>query len=224
MKVLLCSATDVELNSLYKAMGLSPHQKQFNQNGKLFHVLNTGVGMVSTAFTLGKHLANHSYDLAINFGLAGSFNSSISLGEVVNVYCDSFSELGAEDDKNFISLEEMGLMTESVFPFKNGNIEAISDPNVIKKINLKKAKGITVNTVHGNQQSIEAIKKAFNPDIESMEGAAFLYACRMEGLSCIQLRAISNRVELRNKAAWEIDLALMNLSKELKTVIDNLSK
>ena len=40
------------------------------------------------------------------------------------------------------------------------------------KTNLNHVKAITVNTVHGNEDSISKIINRLNPDIETMEGAA----------------------------------------------------
>ena len=51
-----------------------------------------------------------------------------------------------------------------------------------------------------------------NPKIESMEGAAFFYACRKAGVPFIQIRAVSNYVEKRNRDAWQIGLAVKNLN------------
>jgi futalosine hydrolase len=78
---------------------------------------------------------------------------------------------------------------------------------------LRKVKGITVNTVHGTQQSINDIKKRLNPITESMEGAAVLYCSEKEGIPCLQVRSISNYVEPRNKDSWKIGLAIKNLNE-----------
>jgi len=43
--------------------------------------------------------------------------------------------------------------------------------------------------VHGNDDSIAAIVERLNPQLESMEGAAFFYACRELKVPCIQIRA-----------------------------------
>jgi futalosine hydrolase len=45
-----------------------------------------------------------------------------------------------------------------------------------------------------------------------MEGAAFFYACRKEGVPGLQIRAVSNYVEKRNRDAWQIGLAVKNLN------------
>ena len=64
--------------------------------------------MTATAFALGRELATNQYDLAINLGIAGSFDRNIALGEVVEVTDDRFSELGAEDDEAFLTIDEAG--------------------------------------------------------------------------------------------------------------------
>jgi len=55
-----------------------------------------------------------------------------------------------------------------------------------------------------------------------MEGAAVFYVCSMEHIPFLQLRAISNRVELRNRRAWKMDLALANLSDAVRGFIDKV--
>ena len=99
-------------------------------------------------------------------------------------------------------------------------------PNHDKKLpgisTLREVSGITVNTVHGNEKSISGIIERLNPDIETMEGAAFFYVCEKEKQPCIQLRGISNYVEKRNREAWNIPLALKNLTATVKELIHEL--
>ena len=87
---------------------------------------------------------------------------------------------------------------------------------------LKQVRGITVNTVHGNRQSIGAITERLRPQVESMEGAAFFYACNDARLPSLQLRAISNTVEERNTANWNIPVAVENLNKHLVGLLESI--
>lgn len=203
MKILLVAATEFEIAPLLKKLGKKNSKRNFisfRKNKNQIDVLITGVGMTATAFWLGKIL-NKKYSLAINLGLAGSFNKNISPGTVVNVVSDCFADLGAEDGNNFLTAEEIGLTKSSKF-------------NTKKFIHaLPKVNGITVNTVHGNEASIKKVVKKFNPDTESMEGAAFFYACAMEKIPSLQIRAISNYVERRNKKRWKTALAIRKLNK-----------
>jgi len=121
--------------------------------------------------------------------------------------------LGAEDGNSFLSLEEMNLRGKSEIVN-----ELITNNPVIDL--LPKVNGITVNTVHGNEQSIETVINRFHPYTESMEGAAFLFACKTSNQPCVQIRAISNYVERRNRNNWNIPLAIENLNKKAIEILN----
>ena len=87
---------------------------------------------------------------------------------------------------------------------------------------INKANAITVNTVHGNEDSIANIVARLNPQLESMEGAAFFYACHKLHVPCIQIRAVSNYVEKRNRDNWDIPLAIKNLNNFALELISEL--
>ena len=171
--------------------------------------LVTGVGMVATAIAVSKALSENDYDLVVNAGIAGSFNYSIPLGSVVEVVKDQLSEMGVQDGSQFLSPTEMGL-------------EVITAVEMPAQTNLPAVSGITVNTVHGDDKAISQIIHRLNPQVESMEGAACMLACQNSGVPCVQLRAISNYVEKRNKAAWDISLAIQNLNQELSNFLAEL--
>ncbi len=199
MKILLVAATELEIEPLInKVKGL-----KFKPD-----LLITGVGMVATTFSLAKIFSEKKYDLAINLGICGSFNRNLKIGEVVNITEDIFSELGAEDGDNFMNLSDMKFADKiDVFlkPAKKFSFPALK--------NIKKAKGLTVNTVHGNKKSISKVVALYNPDVESMEGAAFFYSCNKFEIPAVQLRAVSNYVERRNVKNWDIPLAVEKLSE-----------
>lgn len=181
-------------------------QEIFKDKFKGFDVLVAGVGMVNTTLNLTKQLSVKTYDLVINMGIAGAF-TDINIGEVVEVIQDSFSEIGFENGIEFEQFSDFRIDT-------NYSVEG--------KTNLQKVKGITVNTVHGNEDSIADIVKKNNPDVESMEGAAVLKVCEEFKIPCMQIRSISNKVEKRNKANWDIPLAIQNLNNEVAKIITEL--
>ncbi|MDB5031831.1 futalosine hydrolase [Mucilaginibacter sp.] len=211
MRILIVAATQPEVEPLMEALSM----QKSDEGENLFitrhtsvancSVLITGAGMVPTAFALARHLPHNVYHLVINLGIAGSFDRSILPGDIVEITEDTFAELGAEDDKKFISIEQLGFGASIFRP--TGSISHFT-----KKINIKQAKAITVNTVHGNDDTIAAIVERLNPQLESMEGAAFFYVCRELKVPCIQIRAVSNYVEKRNRDNWQIGLAVKNLN------------
>jgi futalosine hydrolase len=193
MLILIVAATKFEIEPLAARLG------------NKVDVLVTGAGMVPTAFGIARQLSAHTYDLVINLGIAGSFDRNFNLGDVLEITEDALSELGAQDDEAFIPIDTLGF-GESVFK------PTTSLDEVYPGFYLKKAKAITVNTVHGHEPSIQKIQKRLNPQLESMEGAAFFYACRQMNVHCMQIRAVSNYVEKRNREAWNIGLAIKNLN------------
>jgi futalosine hydrolase len=226
MTILIVSATYLEIEPLLTHFNFieQPNQKlrKYTFKNHQIDVLIPGVGMTYTAYWLGKTLNTKLYDGAINLGLAGTFDANIKIGEVVNVHSDRIAELGAEDGEKFLSLIDMDLIEDEDFSLQNGEmINAIPIENEFTKT-LQKVSAITVNTTHGEESSIENIKMLFNPQIETMEGAAFFYACLLEGISCLQLRAISNKVERRNKENWDIKLAVQNLTDASLKLLNEL--
>lgn len=226
MKLLIVSATYLEVEPLLINFRLEKEVnqklKRYSYKNHLIDVLIPGVGMTCTAYWMGKTLSKNLYDVAFNFGLTGNFDANLKLGEVVNITSDRISELGAEDGEAFLSLIDMDLLTDEDYLINHGEMKntLLPENKIIEK--LTKVKGITVNTTHGDNFSIHKIKELFNPQVESMEGAAFLYACLLEGITCVQIRAISNKVEKRNKENWDIPLAVKNLTDTSLKIIDSL--
>lgn len=206
MKILLVSATRQEIAPFLEKMRAADAVSgliHISHGGHALDVLITGVGIAQTAYYLGKHLSD-KYDLAINAGVCGSFNPHLRLGEVVSVTEDYFADLGAEDDEQFLSVSQLGL--PAAFYVKNENVYATS---------LRQVRGVTVNTTHGNERSIQKFTARLKADVESMEGAAFLWACNTVKVRCIQVRAVSNYVERRDRGKWKLAEAIGSLNEAL---------
>lgn len=202
MRLLIVAATEMEVR---------PFLRNHTARRPNCSVLITGVGMVATAYKLGTYLAQNEVDALLNVGIAGSFDSNLPLGTLVRVVDDSFSELGAENDEQFLSIDQMGFGTQHY----SENVRAFAKLRAFKAI--KQVRGITVNTVHGNLHSIERIHQRLQPQVESMEGASVFYCARQRNIPCLQIRSISNRVETRNTAGWDIHLAVEKLNDWLIT-------
>jgi futalosine hydrolase len=176
-------------------------------------VIVTGVGMVATAAQTARALARTRYDLAVNFGVCGSFDPALVPGTVVHVLEDRIAELGAEDGEQFLAIEDMGLGQTSV-------VVNTAPPSIGALDGLARVKAITVNTVHGSEASIAAIRERCAADVESMEGAAFAYACAHAHLPYAQVRAVSNIVERRNRDAWRMELAIRQLDAVARRILE----
>jgi futalosine hydrolase len=220
MNILLVAATKQELKNVTSFFHFKEETSSFTTEGINVEILITGVGMVATAFALGQKLATKKYDLAINAGIAGSFKKDFNLGDVVWVKEDILAELGAEDDSKFLSITDLGFGEASTFPIiDKENI------NLNKWLsNIKSVNAITVNRVHGNFKNIQKTIHRLNPDIESMEGAAFYYACQQSKTPSIQIRSISNFIEKRNTDNWDTRTAVASLNAALIRLFKSFAK
>ena len=185
-------------------------------------ILVTGVGMTATATWCARALARQSYDLAVNFGVCGSFDPACPPGTVVNVMTDCLPELGAEDGEQFLTIQELGLLRPDDPPFADGRLVNRFVPPHAAIGTLRRVNGITVNTVHGNNDSIARVVERLRPDVESMEGAAFMYACLVSRVRFAQVRAVSNMVERRNRAAWKLPEAVDALNAVALRLLEDL--
>ncbi len=220
MNLLIVSATSFEIAPLLQylhAKYIEHEPAHFHRGEQKIAILITGVGIPLTAFAMGKVLALKKYDLAINAGIAGSYNRQLNLGAVVELTSDYFGDLGVEEaNGNFSSVFDLNLIDPNQSPFENRILHNPNPGNF-----LPTAKGLTVNKVHGYQPSIDAIQKHYPAEVETMESAAFFYACRMEQQPFLALRAISNYVEPRNRNNWNIPLAIEQLNQVIIEIIKN---
>jgi futalosine hydrolase len=219
MRILIVAATALEIAPIAAAFTAAPASdpklSRYTYAGRDIDVLVTGVGMVATAVWCSRLLSRSDYDLALNFGVCGTFDRSIALGTVVHVVADRIAELGAEDGETFLTMEALKLPVDDRFV-------NTTPPAGDALSRLPTVCGITVNTVHGSERSIAAVVQRCNPQVESMEGAAFMCSCLAAGVPFAQVRAVSNVVERRNRTAWKLADAIGNLSDAALPIIESV--
>jgi futalosine hydrolase len=203
--ILIVSATEGEVSILKKAVSSS----QTNNSQPRIFFLSTGIGMVNTAIGISSFLSYYDVGKMFQLGIAGSFDDKLEMGEVVEVREEIYGEMGAESPSHFLDLQEMGFPSFQKDGKKYHNrlqnpFDAISQQ--------KKVSGLTVSTVSGISPTILQRIEQWNAAIESMEGAPFFQLGIMHDIPFHSFRAISNRVEPRNRDNWQIPLAIKNLN------------
>lgn len=227
MRLLVVAATAMEVGPLVAALGPplaggAERIRTWRRATLQIDVLLTGVGMVATAAWCSRALAQSECDVALNVGVCGSFDPAFAPGMVVHVTSDRIAELGAEDGDRFLTIDELNLLDAGGGPLARAELVNDAPPASAALERLPQAKGISVNTVHGNARSIAAVRERFAPQVESMEGAAFMYCCLMRGIRFAQVRAVSNVVEPRNRGAWRLAEAVANLGAAALDIIGGL--
>ncbi|MGL1903555.1 MAG: futalosine hydrolase [Fibrobacterales bacterium] len=214
-KRVICAATIKELSAVLPSHGdeeLLQCSGELIVGDTLFAI--TGIGAVETVLSLSMLCQEHSITEIIQVGIAGAYpDSGLSIGEVVVVERDCFGDLGAESQKGFLSLSQMGLQDDQFYE---------ADSELLLKYShkaIKTVKGVTVHCCTGTEQTGLDRQNMWNGAIESMEGAACYMFAERFALPALQIRAISNRATTRDLSSWDIDGALTALGEVFQTYV-----
>ena len=210
----MVSATQKEIQPLLDACSYtgvaSGHFLCHFPDRKACHVLVTGVGIASTVFSLTKLLHDIKPDLIVQAGIAGSYQTLYEKGSAVLVKRDRFAGLGAELGDRFADVFEMGLADPNAFPFRDGWIDGMADQAYFPM--LPRVDGITADLVTGTEKTRNERFALYQPAVESMEGAACFFVAAQMHIPALQVRTISNYIEKRNTANWNIPDAVTHLN------------
>lgn len=202
MNVCIASATALEQEWLKGLRGKVKAEIQF-----LVH----GVGILESVFSIQHYLQQHSCDLLIQCGVAGSYHSAYKPGDVVFVKKDEL-ECGAEEkDASLLRLSDLQL---------GENLELIN-PNSFP-IPIPEVQALTVSVCSGTPDRIRQRNQTYHPDIESMEGAACHYVALKSDTPFFQIRGISNNVEPRNRDSWQMKEAIHAYSEMITQFMHTL--
>lgn len=177
-------------------------------------VVVTGVGPAAAAAATSAELAGGGYRLVLCAGIGGGF-ASLPAGALAVASRIVFADLGAESDAGFVPLSGLGLGTDSY------------DPDPALAVALAERTGghlgtvLTVATVTGTAGTAADLGGRF-PDAvaEGMEGAGVAAAAVRHGVAFAEVRAISNPVGPRDRAAWQLPAALAALTRALAGLED----
>jgi futalosine hydrolase len=221
MNLLIAAATPLEIAPFIAH--LAPYRvegkpESYNTGPDRISVCITGVGSTPAAWAVTRALVDGPFDVAVQAGIAGSFDATIPRGEVLRVRSDCFGDLGAEEGDRFLDLFEMGLQDPDAPPFTGGRLLA-PEPPLRLAASLRAVDAVTVSTITGRASTLQRLSARYRPVTESMEGAAFHYACLQAGVGFVQIRSISNQVGVRDKSRWDIPLAVERLNAFLIRLI-----
>jgi futalosine hydrolase len=167
-----------------------------------------GVGPALAAATTARLLVRaeyegHPYDAVICAGIAGGFAGRVEVGGLAVATESIAADLGADSPEGFLGLDQLGFGTAH-------RPAALGDQ--LRRALPESAAGpiLTVSTVTGTAAGTALLAERY-PDAvaEAMEG--FGVACAAGELPFGEIRAISNVIGPRDRAAWRIAPALAAL-------------
>ncbi|MGW5849262.1 futalosine hydrolase [Streptomyces sp. NPDC055254] len=230
MRVLVVTAVAAEADSV--ATGLTPHpdapgpeprtlppghpRTQSGEGypvtrrdlpGIAFDVLVAGVGPAAAAAGTATALALAPYSLVVSAGIGGGFRPAAPLGSLVVADAIVAADLGAETPDGFVGVSELGFGRTVHLPPAELAARAAEATGALL------APVLTVSTVTGTADRAAALA-ARHPlaGAEAMEGFGVAEAAAAHGLPVLEIRAVSNAVGPRDRAAWRIGDALAALA------------
>ncbi|MFF2911688.1 futalosine hydrolase [Paenibacillus sp. NPDC057934] len=197
-RVLIVTAVAAERDAVLRGL----------QGSSRFHVVAAGAGTAAAAAGTAAALAAGSYGCVINAGIGGGFPGVAPVGSLVIASEMIAADLGAETPEGFRSAAELGFGSVTV-PAASGTVEALTAALTAAGLAVSTGPVLTVSTATGTAETAAALA-ARHPGAaaEAMEGHGVAVAAQALELPVLELRAISNPVGPRDRAAWAIGEAM----------------
>ncbi|MGW7071496.1 futalosine hydrolase [Streptomyces sp. NPDC054855] len=162
-----------------------------------------GVGPAAAAAHTAAALARGPYDLVISAGIGGGFGPDAPLGALVLADEITAADLGAETPDGFLPVTELGFgAVTHAPPLSLVRDLAAACGGLIGSV-------LTVSTVTGSAERAAELRRRHPRALaEAMEGFGVAEAAAAYALPVLEIRAISNAVGPRDRAAWRIGEAL----------------
>ncbi|MCX4699876.1 futalosine hydrolase [Streptomyces sp. NBC_01373] len=217
MRILVATAVPVERDAVARAF-TGPMREiplpgvALNRTPGGYDLLAVGVGpalaaaSTSAALTAAA-LEGAPYDLVVSAGIAGGFQPEAPLGSLVIADEITAADLGAETADGFLPVTELGFGTVTHRPPQSLVRAAVSATGA------RPGTVLTVSTVTGTAARAAALLERHPAALaEAMEGFGVAEAAAAHGVPVLELRAVSNPVGPRDRAAWRIGDALSALT------------
>ncbi|QHT64194.1 futalosine hydrolase [Paenibacillus lycopersici] len=153
------------------------------------------------------------YALVISAGIAGGFPGRAAVGSLVVAGEIIAADLGAESQDGFLSVDELGFGSSRI-GVDARLAGALAAGIAAAGLPVSTGPVLTVTTATGTAATAaEHERRVPGAAAEAMEGFGVATAAKQFGLPALELRAISNAVGPRDRAAWRIGEALQALER-----------
>jgi futalosine hydrolase len=170
-------------------------------------VLAGGVGPARAGACAGTAVAVERPDLVLSAGVAGGFAGRAGVGEIVVADSVVQADLGAESPAGFRSIADLGFGEAVIrLPEPVVALAAARTGGVVGPV-------LTVSTVTGTEARAAELSRLHRPVAEAMEGAGVLAAALAHAVPFAEVRAVSNVVGRRDRAAWDLPRAFDALGR-----------
>ncbi|MCR2805182.1 futalosine hydrolase [Paenibacillus soyae] len=217
-RILVVTAVEAERDAVLRGIAGAPG----GSPAAAFDAIAAGVGPASAAASTALALARAAatYDLVVSAGIGGGFVGQAEIGSLVLSDRIVSADLGAETPEapGFLSVDELGFGSARVDANHAWN-ERLLAALLRAGLGAIHAPVITVSSATGTAATA-ALRAELVPGAasEGMEGFGVATAAAQLGIPVTELRAISNAVGPRDRAAWRIGEALQALEAAFRAI------
>ncbi|WP_051529901.1 futalosine hydrolase [Paenibacillus sabinae] len=177
-----------------------------------FTVIAAGAGPAAAAAGTAAALAAGSYGCVVSAGIGGGFPGRAAVGSLVIASELIFADLGAETPEGFRSAADLGF-GRVTYPADTGRVAKLAAGLAAAGLAVSTGPVLTVSTATGSAETAAALAaRVPGAAAEAMEGCGVAAAAAARNLPVLEIRAISNPVGPRDRAAWRIGEALEALA------------
>ncbi|MEU6143092.1 futalosine hydrolase [Streptomyces sp. NPDC047081] len=225
LRLLVATAVPVERDAVAKAFAGTPRELRIPgtvlrqlplghaESPAVIDLAAVGVGpalaaAATSAALTAAALEGTPYDLVVSAGIAGGFQPEAPVGSLVVADEITVADLGADTADGFLPVTELGFGTVTHRPPES----LVRD--LVRATGARAGAVLTVSTVTGTAERAAELRARHPRALaEAMEGFGVAEAAAAHGVPVLEIRAVSNPVGPRDRAAWRIGDALAALTE-----------
>jgi futalosine hydrolase len=229
--IIVTASTPMELSLLIDAASAVPmvgvgHLPAFRGaiGGREVILAVTGIGKVNAASALTVLMERFRPEFLVNTGCGGAFHGTgLSVGELAIASSETFADEGVQTPEGWKGLDLIGIPIVQAGEERIFNTVGLPGEVAAGALLCAREHGfraqtgpfLTVSTCSGTTRHGEELLRRFPGICENMEGAALAQVALIYGVPLLEVRGISNMVEDRDLAGWDIKRAVAEVQKFL---------
>lgn len=251
---LICAAAfeaDKILNLLsrrraIRSGGLDLQSGRLNKTSVI--LITSGVGKTNASHAATLLNSRFNPDIIINFGVGGAYHGSgLEPEDIAVAEREIYGDEGVLTRKGFRGIKSMGFALSTLhqtvqdaahnqvaydtvvevyneIPVRGELVEKALSILQSGSFNVRQGAFVTLSTVTGTDERAAELQRRYRPVCENMEGASVAHVCALYGTPFLELRAISNMVEKRDRRKWRLNEAAVQCQEAVIRIVNDWGK
>ncbi|CAH2029857.1 futalosine hydrolase [Trichlorobacter ammonificans] len=191
-----------------------------------------GPGTANAAGATAALIERYRPSRVLILGCGGAFpGSGLGVGDLAVATEELFADLGVMAPEGWLDMADLGLPLATVAGERHYNRIPLDAALAEQALCCAGRQGVraaggsfaTVAACSGTTARGEELARRYDVICENMEGAAVALVCRRYAIPCVEIRGISNLVEDRTRANWDIPAAVQVAQRAALSLLAELA-